>query len=381
MLALAFLSNFGQFGARLIVSPLVPTLVDEFAVTKSEFGLVLTGMWAAFALWQYPSGVLADRYGERRVAVLALALTGGCSVLLSFADSFLLFGLLALALGAGAGLYFSVGTALLSTLYDDTGTAFSVHSAGAPIAGLLVPPATVALATRYGWPTAFRVGGVVALGIASAFAWRVRPTPPARPEGPLGDRFDPAIARRLLGPPDVLFTLALATAGMYVFQSFASFFPTFLVEYHGLSEATASTAFGATFVVSALTLPVAGRASDRLGRDPAMAGAFTVTAVGFLAALLVSTAALPVALLLVGGGLSWAGVLQSRFMDRFPAADRGTGFGLARTVFVFCGAAGNAVTGWLAETAGWPVAQGVLVGLLAVGVLALGVNYVGRIGL
>jgi MFS family permease len=111
VLALAALANFSQFGARLVISPLVPDIIAAFSVTKSTVGLALTGVWATFALFQYPSGVLADRYGERRVILTALGLTAGCSLLLALSPSFLAFAAFAVLLGAGAGLYFSVGTA------------------------------------------------------------------------------------------------------------------------------------------------------------------------------------------------------------------------------------------------------------------------------
>jgi len=56
--------SFAQLGARLLVSPIVPLVILEFDVTKSAVGIALTGMWACYALGQFPGGVLADRYGE-----------------------------------------------------------------------------------------------------------------------------------------------------------------------------------------------------------------------------------------------------------------------------------------------------------------------------
>lgn len=61
ILALATGGNFSQFGARVAISPLVPAIIATFSVTKGTVGMLLAVMWAAFALTQFPSGVLADR--------------------------------------------------------------------------------------------------------------------------------------------------------------------------------------------------------------------------------------------------------------------------------------------------------------------------------
>ncbi len=86
-------------------------IAAEFGRSKGELGVVLTLVWAVYACLQFPSGVFADRYGERRIILFALA---------------------ALILGSGAGLYFAAGTALLDERFESTGQAFSLHSAGAP---------------------------------------------------------------------------------------------------------------------------------------------------------------------------------------------------------------------------------------------------------
>jgi dipeptide/tripeptide permease len=52
----------------------------------------------------------------------------------------------------------------------------------------------------------------------------------------------------------------------------------------------------------------------------------------------------------------------------FDASERGSGFGMARTVYVLLGSVGNVVTGTLAERRGWVVAYGVVVVLMVVGV-------------
>ncbi len=62
--------------ARLVISPVVPDVTDGFGVSTGAVGLALSGMWAAYALTQFPSGILGDRFGERRVILAAVGIGG-----------------------------------------------------------------------------------------------------------------------------------------------------------------------------------------------------------------------------------------------------------------------------------------------------------------
>ena len=74
-------------------------------------------MWAVHALFQFPGGVLADRYGERRLVVLALTATNAGIIMVALASSLLQFFVFALLFGAGAGLFFAPASALITRLY------------------------------------------------------------------------------------------------------------------------------------------------------------------------------------------------------------------------------------------------------------------------
>ncbi len=367
VLGSAIVANFGQFGARVVISPFVLAIAAEFGRSKAAVGLVLTLMWAIYACFQFPSGVFADRYGERRVIFVALALAAVGVLFVAWSPSFLGFALAALVLGSGAGMYFAAGTALLDRRFENTGQAFSLHSAGSPLAGLAVPVVASLVAARYGWRTGILVGAAVAAGALAFAVLAVGATPAASPGIRVRDRLTPGTVLELLSRPPVAFATVLGVIGMYVFQSFVSFFPTFLQEYHGLTTESASFATGVAFVLIAVVLPLVGRAGDAFGHDTFLLVPFLVTGAGFGTLLIpAGLPAISAGVFLVGTGLTWGGVLQSRFMREFADGERATGFGLVRTTFVLLGSVGSAVTGFLAEFGGWPLAVGVIVLLLVV---------------
>ena len=235
----------------------------------------------------------------------------------------------------------------------------------------MVPVAASAVAASYDWRAGILVG---AAGAALAFGLAglaIGSTPASTPDATVRDRLSPATVIDLLSRPAVAFTTVLGVVGMYVFQSFVSFFPTFLQEYHNLSRGRASFLTGLAFVLIAVGLPVVGHLADTYGHDYGLAIPFLVTGGGF-AVLLGAGGSGPLlaGVIVVGAGMTWGGALQSRFMPEFAADERGTGFGLVRSAFVLLGSVGNAATGILAELGGWGLAYGLVVVLL-VGAAAL----------
>ena len=361
--------------ARLAPSPLVPDIIDAFGVTTGTVGLALSGMWAAYACFQFPGGVVADRIGQRRVVLLAMAGVAATSLLLASAPGILIFAVGAVALGASAGLYFTAGTSFLADRFENTGRALGVHEIGASGAGLLAPVASAAVATEFGWRAGLLVPAVVAPIALVLFGWRVPETPPARPDG-TGLGVDPSELLRILARPSIGFTTLLAMIAFFTWQSFASFFPTFLVEHVGLGTGRASFLFGVVFAITLVAAPSLGWVSDALGRDRTLGAAFLAGGAGYACFLFGDGGAAVVVAGtgLLGLGLSWPGVLNSRFMDYLAADERGTGFGLVRTVVLLVSSLGSGVTGALAGRLGWVAAYGLVAGLLAVLVGALSVN-------
>lgn len=379
----AVAANFGQFGARVAISPFVLAIAADFGTSKSAIGLVLTGMWASYALFQFPSGVFADRYGERRVVLAALGAAVVGSLLVALSPSLLVFAAAALVLGSGAGLYFAAGTALLDRRFENTGRAFSIHSAGGPLAGLVVPVVAAGVAARWDWRAGVLVGGAGALGALALALVAIEDRPPASPDVRIRDRLHPRTIVELLSRPAVAFTTVIGVVGMYVFQAFVSFFPAFLQEHHHLTRGRAALLTGVAFVLIAVFLPLVGEAADRFDLDWALVVPLLVTAGGFALLVLVTDAVWFrwVGIGLVGTGLTWGGAIQSRFMRQFGPGEGGTGFGLVRTVFVLLGSVGNVATGVLADTAGWSAAYGLVATLLVLAAVLVAGNRLLGLGL
>ncbi|MFC7157108.1 MFS transporter [Halomarina halobia] len=361
VLLLCMFAFFVTYFARLVVSPVVPFIVDDFVVSNTQIGIALSGMWIAYGVTQFPSGVLAERYGEKRVIAIALGGTAIVSLLTAMAPLFVVFAACVVLLGGVAGLHYSVATTLLSRTYDDIGTALGLHSFGAPLAGLLAPVTASWVGVRFGWRPAVALASLVAVPTLALFSWRVRATEPRHPGRPMRERFAVAPLVGYLSRPPITFTIAIAIIATFAVNGIVAFLPTFLVEHRAYSPTLAGVVFSAYFVVRGGTQIGVGVLSDRIGRDFAIATCLFSGAGGL--ALFVAgpgLVAVAAAVLLFGVGSSFFASLEPRFMDVLSDAERGAGFGLVRTIYLAVGSTGSFGASLLADLFGWGVSFGVL---------------------
>ncbi len=367
VLALCTLAFFVTMFGRLAISPVVPQITDEFEISNAVIGASLTGMWLAYGLAQYPSGILGDRYGERKVILTALGGTSVACLLIALAPAFWVFVITTVVLGAFAGLHYSVATTLLSRIHDNVGTAVGIHNSGATIAGLAAPVVVAWVAVTFDWRAAVMVSALIGLPAFVLFFWMVEPTAPQRPNEPMRERFKHGTLGDLLSRPAIAFALGIAIIGEFVWQAAASFLPIFLIEHAGYSSSVAAVGFSAYFVSQGVAQVGVGWASDRFGRDRATAGCLLLGAIGI--ALLVGESAVVVVALgivLLGIGMSFEAALLPRMLSDLSVEERATGFGLLRTIYVITASLGSVVVGLIADAFGWAASFGFLAALLLV---------------
>lgn len=364
-----FAIRFGQ----VAIGAVLPAVIETFDTDAGTVGFALAGMWVAYALVQLPSGALGDRYGERPVILGAVGLATLAAVGIALAPTLPLLVVAVVLLGVGSGLYYNAATALLSRSVDAIGRAIGLHRVGGQGAGLIAPIVAAGLAVRVGWRAAFGLAAVVGVGTVIALARGVRPVTPTRPDRPLRAVFAPRRLWGLLTRPGIAYATAVGGIGEFVSTATSAFLVTFLVQHHGHPVDVAGAVLGGYFAALVAAQPLVGWTSDRIGRDPALGLVFACGVVGY--GVLPTTTALPAlagAVLLCGVAMSWSPAVQARVLTRLDGDDRGPGFGVVRTGYILLGAVGTAVTGALADAAGWVVAVHVLVGLLLVGILLVG---------
>lgn len=381
VLAISLGAFFATLFIKFSIGTVVPQITAEFGTSKSAIGLALTGMWMASAVIQYPSGVFGDRFGERGIILFSLALTSAGAFLLAIATGYVAFFGFAVVIGLGTGLYVPVASTLLTKLFDENGKALSIHIAGANMAGLFAPITAAYVTIRYGWRAAPLLCALLFLPLLWMLVRWVNATPSAQPEKSMRELFGLRRGLRILIRPSIVFSMGIGVIGAFTFQAIVSFFPTFLVEYHGFGLQSAGNLFGVLFALSALSLLLVGKVAELFDYDLALLLSLVVLLSGILLALLLPHGYALLAVVLVGAGISWGGALQARYVDHLNDSEIGTGFGLIRTATGLIGSVSSVVVGTLAESEGWPLAYGVVVFLVLVAISLLLVNRTLRVGL
>lgn len=371
LLTLCVLAFFVTMAARLAISPIATLVIAEFSVSKSLIGLALSGMWLAYALAQFPSGVLSSKYGERPVILVAV---GGMSILgvsLAFAPIFPVFVVSSFLIGGFAGLHYPAATTLLTRSFDEPGTVIGIHGFGAPVAGLLTPVAVSWLGVTYGWRVALLSVAVVGAPIFALFYLRVRPVSPTRPGASLRAHLQVDALIR----PAVAFTAWIGVGTEFIIQGLLSFIPIFFAEYYGFSTTRSGLLFSGFFLILGGGGIAMGSLSDRYGTDRTLVICLLSLVSGILVLLSKpSGGAVLAGVALIGLGACAAIVVQPRILASLDDSERETGFGLVRSVYMILGSAGPVTLGFLADTYGWIASFGSLVAVSLVLLVSFAVN-------
>ena len=157
-----------------IINVALPELQREFGVEVSTIEWIVTGYLLSLAVFIPVAGYFADRFGDKRIYLLALALFTGASALCGFAwnvESLIAFRILQ---GVGGGMLVPVGSAMLfrAFLPNERAAASAVFAIPTTLAPTLGPILGGALVEYASWRWIFWIN--IPVGIAGfIFSLRV----------------------------------------------------------------------------------------------------------------------------------------------------------------------------------------------------------------
>jgi MFS transporter, FSR family, fosmidomycin resistance protein len=163
-----FMSHFFQ----LALAPVFPLLKDEFQVSWTALGGIMTTFYAFSGVCQALVGVWCDRYGAARVLYMGLALLSLSIAAAGLVPSFwLLYPLAALA-GMGNSVFHPADLSILSTRvsHGRLGRAYSVHGLSGTLGYATSPVVIGTMAFAIGWRPALVIAGVVGLVALAAIS-------------------------------------------------------------------------------------------------------------------------------------------------------------------------------------------------------------------
>src|SRR5215472_5223360 len=336
VLLLACCAHFVHDGFADILYVLLPVWAREFNLAFVQVGAIRTVYTGAMSLFQIPAGLLAERWGERRLLGLGTAVTGAGFIAAGWTGGFLSLLAVLLIAGLGSGVQHPLSSTLVSTAYE-TGrrrAALGTYNFAGDLGKIAMPGA---------------LGIVAAVAILVVL---VRLSTGARPHA------DTKMGRGGWGIRDGRAFTALAAIGMIdsgTRTPFLTFLPFVLIA-KGLPTAGVGLALGLLFAGGAVGKFVCGLAAERIGVIRAVILTEVATALGIAA---VVGAPLPVALVVLAPlGIALNGtssVLYGTVADLVSAHRRSRAYGLYYTITLGSSALAPTIYGVLSDAVGVPL--------------------------
>jgi EmrB/QacA subfamily drug resistance transporter len=168
-----------------IVNVALPAIGRQFAVTEASLDAVATGYLVSLAVFIPAAGYLGDRFGAKRILLLAISLFTAASVLCGLAGSLSELVAFRVLQGAGSGMMTPVGMAMLYRAFPphERLRASSILTIPTAVAPALGPVLGGVLVTSLSWRWVFFVNlfiGIAAFAFGLLFLTEQRPQRPGR---------------------------------------------------------------------------------------------------------------------------------------------------------------------------------------------------------
>ena len=160
-----------QDGLYATVYVLLPVLAPVFGLSYVQVGVLRAAFSSAMTLLQIPSGVLAERFGERTLLVFGLACSGFAYLFLAGSLGVVAIAFSLFLAGLGAAFQHAPSSSLITGLFQDgrRRAALGTYNAAGD-AGKLGFAAAFTLAIGVGFTWNYTVAGFGALALVSAVA-------------------------------------------------------------------------------------------------------------------------------------------------------------------------------------------------------------------
>ncbi len=264
--------------ARVNVSTAGQLLMKEFGLSQVAMGRIFSAFLLGYALFQVPSGLLADRWGAKKILTIAawfwviftvlqtiagtgiFAFTAGASVILFMVIRFFL--------GITASPAYPASAQGVSRWVEEgkQGRANGIVIASIGLGSAIAPPLVSYVMVGWGWRPALIVSALPAL--IMALIWLKVRTPETAGQKiavteAVKDEHEPKNKGNLRSASFILLTISYTLQG-YVGYIFVSWFYLYLVQERHFGLLSGAWMSSLPWILSIISIPLGGYISDRL---------------------------------------------------------------------------------------------------------------------
>lgn len=320
------------------IGPLAPIVQEDFQLSRSEVGLIMTFTSLSIAVVAVAGGRLADHVGVRRVLMVSGLVTTLAALLIWRVESYPLFLAVCLLLGLGTGIQNPAGSAAVMRWFPprQRGLAMGIRQTGVPVGGILGAILWPLVALAHGWRVAYLLGGVATL-LGAALIFAAYFDPPSR----VGtSRRKPTSLRKLLAERQIWFLGLIFNAQIVAQFSAGAYFVLFIHETLDVSVVQAAALLALVNGVAIAARIGWGVLSDVLfrgRRKPVLVVVLVLTLCATLGAAALPPGAplllaIGLAVLLGVSAFAWAGVLGTLVIETAGRESAATAIALVSVI-------------------------------------------------
>lgn len=279
VLSILWLGWLFSFLDRMVVSVALPFIGEEFQLDAASQGMILSAFFAGYALFQIPGGMLADKFGPKRIMAFAIAWWSIFTSLTGMVFSYPILLLCRFVFGVGEGCFPGSSWKTIATYFPSreraTATAIqaSVNTLGPAIASLVA----ASIIAAFGWRMVFIGLGIPGILISLLIFWYIKDNPLHHPhitEAELRELDDSPAEKENKPKVNIQFKEFLKMRILWqmvliwflfdiTFWGFVSWLPSYLMKVRGFSIIKTGILGSLPFFVGTVGMLIGGYLSDR----------------------------------------------------------------------------------------------------------------------
>ena len=175
IIIMVFFATALSFLDRQVLSVSIIKISEEFAINDIEYGFINTGFLIGYAIMFTVGGILIDRYGSRFGLAFSVGIWSIATLLHSFANNAMQFGIYRFILGIGEGGAFpgAIKAVVEWIPKKQQALANGIAIGGAAMGAVIAPPLCVYLIHITGWRGVFMVTATI--GFVWVLVWLLLP--------------------------------------------------------------------------------------------------------------------------------------------------------------------------------------------------------------
>ncbi len=282
VLAVLWLCWLFSFLDRMVITIALPFIGEDLSLNTTQQGLLLSIFFAGYALFQIPGGMLADKFGFRRVMSVAIVWWSIFTSVTGLVFSYPLLLILRFVFGLGEACLPGAAYKGIATYFPSKqrGTATGIQSTVNTLGPALAAIAAAAIIAAFGWRMVFIIMGIpgILIGVYIWFKFKDNPEDhPKMTEEELAELDEDVLEtkvsskkksdvsfKELLKKP-ILWQMALIWFFFDItFWGFTSWLPSYLINEKGLSLMDTGLYSALPYLVGTVGIILGGYISDKM---------------------------------------------------------------------------------------------------------------------